>query len=213
MTMKRIVWMIAFMASVLGAQAQREVGTWTLTPKVGANLSKMSEQELIYENFDSQAQMNAKYKFGLTAGAEAEYQAWQQVAVSAGVFYSGEGYTYGKVKDMDKLSQTLHFVSVPILLNFYIEPNLLPGLALKAGVQLGYLLSAKQHIGNQTTTVTDNYKRVNVSIPAGISYTYKAFTADFRYNIGVANLCNVDVIDRSWRTGSFWLTLGYQFVL
>ena len=117
------------------------------------------------------------------------------------------------IKDMEKLSQSLHFVSVPLLLNFYIEPNLLPGLALKAGVQLGYLLSAKQHYGSVTNTVTDNYKRVNVSIPAGISYTYRGFTADFRYNIGVANLCNVDVIDRSWRTGSFWLTLGYQFVL
>ena len=211
--MKRIVLMMALMAGVLGAQAQHEVGTWSVTPKVGANLSKLSEQEMIYEGLNSQAEANAKYKFGLTAGAEAEYQAWQQVAVSAGVFYSNEGYTYGKIKDMEKLSQSLHFVSVPLLLNFYIEPNLLPGLALKAGVQLGYLLSAKQHYGSVTNTVTDNYKRVNVSIPAGISYTYRGFTADFRYNIGVANLCNVDVIDRSWRTGSFWLTLGYQFVL
>ena len=211
--MKRIVLMMALMAGVLGAQAQHEVGTWSVMPKVGANLSKLSEQEMIYEGFNSQAEANAKYKFGLTAGAEAEYQAWQQVAVSAGVFYSNEGYTYGKIKDMEKLSQSLHFVSVPLLLNFYIEPNLLPGLALKAGVQLGYLLSAKQHYGSVTNTVTDNYKRVNVSIPAGISYTYRGFTADFRYNIGVANLCNVDVIDRSWRTGSFWLTLGYQFVL
>jgi hypothetical protein len=54
---------------------------------------------------------------------------------------------------------------------------------------------------------------MNVSIPAGISYSYRNFTADVRYNIGVANLCNVSMIDKSWRTGSLWITLGYHFAL
>lgn len=211
--MKRLFMSAMLAAIAIGVFAQQEIGKWTVTPKVGVNLSKLSGQEVIYEGGNSQATYKAKYRFGLTAGAEAEYQAWQQVAVSAGVFYSNEGYTYGKLPEVGEQSETLHFISVPILLNFYIEPNLLPGLALKAGVQLGYLMSAKLHDSNATNTTTSNYKRVNVSIPAGISYTYKAFTADFRYNIGAANLCNVDEIERSWRTGSFWLTFGYQFAL
>lgn len=203
----------AMMAVVCGVRAQGAVGSWTLTPRVGVNMSKLSEEDVIYENLNSQASQKVKYKWAMTAGADVEYQAWTQVAVSAGVFYSNEGYTYGKLPEVGELSQSLHFVSVPILLHFYIEPKLLPGLALKAGVQLGYLVGAKQYAGNETNTVTGNYHRMNVSIPAGISYSYRNFTADVRYNIGVANLCNVSMIDKSWRTGSLWITLGYHFAL
>lgn len=212
--MKRTVLILALMAAGLGAQAQHEVGTWSVTPRVGVNLSKLSDQEVIYEGLESNAKTaKAKYKWGMTAGAEAEYQAWPQVAVSAGVLYSNEGYTYGKISDTGELSQTLHFVNIPLLLNFYIEPNLLPGLALKAGVQMGFLAKATRHTDGTTDDNKNEYSTVNVSIPAGISYTYKGFTADFRYNIGVSNLCKVPDTNWKWRTGSFWLTLGYQFML
>lgn len=204
--------MTVLMAAFVAVQAQHETGTWTLTPRVGVNLSTLSDQ--LYLNFNERAQtVKAKYKWGLTAGVDAEYQAGPQVAVSGGVFYSNEGFTYGKLADVGELSETLHFVNIPILLHFYIEPNLLPGLALKAGVQLGYLAKATRHEDGTAYDATDDYHRVNVSIPAGISYTYCNLTADFRYNIGVANLCKVPDTDWSWRTGSFWFTVGYHFVL
>ena len=98
------------------------------------------------------------------------------------------------------------------MVNFYIEPNILPGLALKAGVQFGYLLSGKSKTGSETLTNTSDFKRVNISIPAGISYSYKNFVADLRYNIGLMNLCNVDLdVEDSWKTNSLWITVGYQF--
>jgi hypothetical protein len=103
------------------------------------------------------------------------------------------------------------------LANFYIEPRILPGLALKAGVQFGYLLKAKMQDGLGEYSQGDNtssFKRLNISIPAGISYTYKNFVADLRYNIGLMNLCNVALeVEDSWKTNSLWITLGYQFRL
>ena len=85
---------------------------------------------------------------------------------------------------------------------------------MKAGVQLGYLVSGKYKDNNGTLTNTSDFKRVNVSIPAGISYTYKRFVADVRYNIGLMNMCYKELeVEDSWKTNSLWITLGYQFGL
>ena len=205
----RITAVIAFLCLSLGAVAQQEANTWTLTPKVGINSSNMSVEDLWT---DIDVAVSAKRKWGFIGGLEAEYQAWRQIGISVGAFYSNEGYTYGDVEGIGKITESLHFLNIPVLVNFYIEPNILPGLALKAGVQFGYLLSGKSKTGSETLTNTSHFKRVNISIPAGISYSYKNFVADLRYNIGLMNLCNVDLdVEDSWKTNSLWITVGYQF--
>lgn len=209
--MNRFLVIFAFLGLSLGVKAQQETGSWTLTPRAGINTSNMSVEDLWT---DMDHAVSAKRKWGFVGGLDAEYQAWQQVGISVGAFYSNEGYTYGNVDDLGKITQTLHFINVPILVNFYIEPNILPGLALKAGVQLGYLVSGKYKDNSGTLTNTSDFKRVNVSIPAGISYIYKHFVADVRYNIGVMNMCNMELeVEDSWKTNSLWITLGYQFGL
>ena len=211
MMMNRFLVIFAFLALSLGVKAQQETGSWTLTPRAGINTSNMSVEDLWT---DMDHAISAKRKWGFVGGLDAEYQAWQQVGISVGAFYSNEGYTYGNVDDLGKITQTLHFINVPILVNFYIEPNILPGLALKAGVQLGYLVSGKYKDNSGTLTNTSDFKRVNVSIPAGISYCYRNFVADLRYNIGLMNMCNVELaVEDSWKTNSLWLTVGYQFEL
>ena len=205
----RITAIIAFLCLSLGAMAQQETGTWTLTPRAGINSSNMSVEDLWT---DLDVAVSAKRKWGFVGGLDAEYQAWQQIGISVGAFYSNEGYTYGNVEDIGNLTESLHFLNIPVLVNFYIEPNILPGLALKAGVQFGYLLSGKSKTGSETVTNTSHFKRLNISIPAGISYSYKNFVADLRYNIGLMNLCNVDFdVEDSWKTNSLWITIGYQF--
>ena len=209
MMKNRITAIIAFLCLSLGAMAQQETGTWTLTPRAGINSSNMSVEDLWT---DLDVAVSAKRKWGFVGGLDAEYQAWQQIGISVGAFYSNEGYTYGNVEDIGNLTESLHFLNIPVLVNFYIEPNILPGLALKAGVQFGYLLSGKSKTGSETVTNTSHFKRLNISIPAGISYSYKNFVADLRYNIGLMNLCNVDFdVEDSWKTNSLWITIGYQF--
>lgn len=212
--MKRIGFIWMFLAAFTMVKAQQETGTWTLTPRVGVNSSKVSVNDLwvMKQDDNNELRVSAKRRWGFVGGLDAEYQVWQQISVSAGAFFSTEGYTYGDIKDIGKVSQSLYYLNVPVLVNFYIEPNILPGLALKAGIQVGYLLKGESTFGS-TETNTDNYKRVNVSIPAGISYSYRGFVADLRYNIGISNLCNMGVLDESWKLNSLWLTLGYQFKL
>lgn len=212
--MKRTLLIFAILCMATGVSAQQETGTWSVTPRVGVNSSTLSVEDVYHDdgNGDMVA-ASAKHKWGLTAGVEGQYQAWQQLGISFGVMYSNEGYDFGKVADVGEWKQSLHFLSIPVLANFYIEPDLLPGLALKAGVQVGYLLQGKETLYGITATNTDAFHRVNVSIPAGISYEYRHFVADLRYNIGVTNLCRSSALDETWRTGSLWLTLGYRFGL
>ena len=210
--MKRITLLLPFLAAFLGIQAQQEAGSWSITPRVGINSSVLTMDD-VYLDVNGTETMKAQHRWGLTAGVETQYQCWSQIALSAGLMYSNEGCQYDKKGDVDEWKQSLHFLSVPLLVNFYIEPDLLPGLSLKTGVQLGYLLQSKETLMGTTNTNTDSFHRVNVSIPAGISYEYHSLVADLRYNIGVANLCNYKVLDETWRSNSLWLTLGYQFRL
>ena len=89
-----------------------------------------------------------------------------------------------------------------------------PGLAIKAGVELGYLVSGKFKDNHNTLTNTSDFKRVNISIPAGISYNYRHIVLDLRYNIGLMNMCHKELeVQDSWKANSLWLTVGYQFEL
>ena len=168
--MKRIGFIWVFLVAFTMAKAQQETGLWTLTPKVGVNSSKVSVNDLwvMMQDDNNELRASAKRRWGFVGGLDAEYQVWQQISVSAGAFFSTEGYTCGDIKDIGKVSQSLYYLNVPVLVNFYIEPNILPGLALKAGIQVGYLLKGESTFGS-TETNTGSYKRVNVSIPAGIS--------------------------------------------
>lgn len=210
--MKRITLIFAFLAFLLGVRAQQETGSWSITPRVGINSSVLSVEDVLYlDGNGKEESMDAKHKWGLTAGVETQYQMWSQLGISMGLMYSNEGFQFDEKGGVDEWKQSLYFLSVPVLANFYIEPNMLPGLSLKAGLQVDYLLQGKETLMGNTTTNTDSFHRVGISIPAGISYEFHNMVVDLRYNIGLTNFCNHKVLDETWRSNSLWLTLGYQF--
>ena len=157
--MKRITLLFALLATVVGTKAQQDTGTWTITPRVGVNSSVLTMDDVLYLDANNNTQaMKAKHRWGLTAGVETHYQCWSQIAISAGLMYSNEGCQYDTKGDVGEWKQSLHFLSVPLLVNFYIEPNILPGLALKAGIQVGYLLQSKESLLGATNTNTDSFQ-------------------------------------------------------
>jgi len=210
--MTRITLLLVLLATVIGVKAQQETGIWSIIPRAGINSSVLSVDDALYMAEHGQTEsMKVKHKWGLTAGMEMQYKCWSQIAISTGVLYSNEGFLFDEKVDVGEWKQSLHFLNVPLLVNFYIEPNMLPGLSLKTGVQVGYLLQGKETLMGQRSTNTDTFHRVGVSIPAGISYEYHDIVADLRYNIGLTNLCNHKDLDETWRSNSLWLTLGYKF--
>ena len=98
----------------------------------------------------------------------------------------------------------LDFLNIPLTADFYVAK----GLALKTGVQFGFLLSAKV----EDTDVKDSSKKFNFSIPVGISYEISDFVLDFRYNIGLINMNKADDGNKL-RSDLVQFTVGYKFGL
>jgi hypothetical protein len=97
----------------------------------------------------------------------------------------------------------------------------IPGLAIKAGVQPGFLVRAKNKYDYENggiaihtdADIKDACNKVDLSIPVGISYEYKSFVLDARYNIGLTKVYKSDYSDKSCRNSVFAITLGYKFAL
>ena len=108
---------------------------------------------------------------------------------------------------------TLTYLNVPILANYYVAP----GLAIKAGVQPGFLLSRKwkgeENIDGKWVKFdesgTDGLKKFDLSIPIGLSYEISDFVIDARYNLGLTKI----VEHYDGKNSVIMLTLGYKIPL
>ena len=199
--MKKIMMIAAMMVAVLSANAQNEVGQFTLKPTVGMNIATMTKTN------------DSKVRVGLAAGLEAEYGITEKFGLSFGALYSMQGC---KWKEGDEtLTYKIDYINIPILAQYYI----VPGLAIKAGIQPAFKASAKRTVKAsadgtkaERTDDLDDVKGFALSIPFGVSYEYSSFVLDARYNLGVTK-----AFKDSWNTDSknswFMISLGYKFAL
>jgi hypothetical protein len=131
--MKKLM-MIAVMAIfAMTASAQninREVGAFTLQPKVGLALGSFSGEYITTVGGDTKP----KTRVGFIAGVEGEYYIAEWFGAALGLSYAQQGWKVEGVKDK------LDYLNVPLVANFYVAR----GLALKTGVQLGFLMNAKE---------------------------------------------------------------------
>ena len=182
--------MMAVMAvAALTANAQQEAGTFSIQPKVGLNVSTITGD-------------GTKAKAGFAAGAEGMYQATEKFGVSAGLLYSLQGYK-SKAPGDDK-AYNMHYLNIPILANYYV----VKGLAVKAGIQPGFLVGAK-HDGN---SFSDGCKKFDFAIPVGLSYEISNVVFDARYNIGLTKTAKGDNVEKT-KNSVFQFTVGYKFAL
>ena len=185
--------MAAVLMTSMAASAQNEVGKITIAPTVGINFSNMS----------GDVEGN-KMKIGPVFGAVAEYGLMEKLGLSAGVLYSMQGYKgeYSAYGATDKWTTKMDYLNVPILANYYV----VNGLAVKAGLQPAFLLSAK----NDDKDIKDKCKSFELSIPVGVSYEFSDFVIDARYNIP---LTKVNDGDGSMKNSVIQLTVGYKIGL
>lgn len=144
---------------------------------------------------------DTKMKVGLVAGAEFGYNFAENMAVTAGLLYSMQGTA---VKDVDD-KWKMDYLNIPVLFNYYI----VPGLAVKAGIQPGFLMSAKYG----DTKVKDYCKSFDLSVPMGLSYEISDFVIDARYNLGVTNILKDNkglIWDGKAKNSVIMLTVGYK---
>ena len=194
--MKKIMMMLLIATVAMTASAQntlRDKNSFTLQPKVGLGLASFSGS---WEGAG-----DYKMKVGFVAGVEGEYYVNDWFSAALGVNYAQQGWKFenGGVKTTTKLD----FINVPLIANFYVAK----GLALKTGLQMGFLVNAK----NEGVDVKDACKKTNISIPIGISGEYENFVLDVRYNIAVSKTNKNG--DNSQRSDLVMFTLGYKFQL
>lgn len=192
---------LMLLAASTATFAQHAVGSFTLQPKVGINVASLTKSD----NFDS--------RIGLAAGVEGEYQVSDIFSLSLGAVYSQQGNKIDKTVLGQSLKYTnkLDYVNVPVMANVYV----VPGLAVKLGVQPGFNVSSKGKAvantvaGSADKTLELDAKSVDFSIPVGLSYEYKGVVLDARYNWGLTKVWD----GSDSKNSVFQITLGYKFDL
>jgi len=198
--MKKLLAVIATAFIAISVSAQSEAGSFTLKPNVG----------FTYTTATGDWGEGADGAFALTAGVEGMYMVNEKFGAALGLNYTGyntsqEVYTSldGDKKEDDIYSN--YYFNIPVMANYYVAP----GVALKAGVALNILSTAKidGKDKNAGHDVKDWYKSTFFSIPVGASYEINDFVFDARYNLGVSKVA--EGFDGTFNALTF--TVGYKF--
>jgi len=195
--MKKLM-MIAVMAIfAMTASAQntnREVGAFTLQPNVGLTIGSFSGEYITVGG-----KVDTKKRVGFIAGVEGEYYATNWLGIALGLNYAQQGWKFNDVKCK------YDYLNVPLIADFYVAR----GLALKTGVQLGFLMNAKWDDLN----FKDDSNKTNFSIPIGISYEFSNVVLDLRYNVALSKVNKNATDNYKFRSDLVQFTLGYKFEL
>lgn len=209
--MKKLMILAVMMIAAMSANAQTpEEGAVFVRPMAGVTLSSYG-----VDISSAGGSYKSKYKVGFTVGAEVGYQVNSWFQPSLGVFYSQQG---SKMKEKvitaigtesSTYSSPADYLVMPVLANFYVAD----GLALKAGVQPGILLSAKY----DGADIKDAMKSFQLQIPVGVSYEYQNFVLDARMFIPVTKAAKStdgkDIFQDDIMNNAFAITVGYNFKL
>ena len=190
--MRKVIIMAVLMLSSVAAFAQRPVGSLTVQPKIGMNIANVTKSD----GTDS--------RIGLVAGAELEYQLTDIFSISGGALYSQQGCELSE--GGGTLTSKLDYINIPLLANVYVVKN----LAVKVGLQPAFNVNSKQKASKGDASAQeglDGTKTFDCSIPVGLSYEYKNFVIDGRYNFGLTKVSKYS----DCKNSVFQITLGYKF--
>ena len=205
--MKKFFAFVAAAFMAISASAQSEAGSFTLQPNVGVT----------YTTATGDWGKDTDGGFALTAGVEGMYMVNEKFGAALGLNFTGHNvsrnafignYNYnvgGYPKNEDVIYSNYYF-NIPITANYYV----MPGLALKAGIAMNILSTAKIDGEDKVLgeNVKDMYKSTFFSVPVGASYEFNDFVFDLRYNFGISKVSDTEV-DGSFNALSF--TVGYKF--
>ena len=160
--------------------------------KAGLNVSKLTGS-----GYD--------WRAGLNAGLLAHIHVTPAFSLQPEVLYSSQGAKYNNGNQ--EVTRKLNYVNVPVLLQYNFDN----GFRLQGGPQLGFLLAAKDKVGDLNTNFvdTDDFNSIDFSVPVGVSYLSRTgFGIDARYNIGVTNVIEgstANVRNSVFQFGVFYL--------
>ena len=200
--MKKLLTIIAAVLMAISASAQSDAGSFTLQPNVG----------FTYTTATGDWGEGTDGAFGLTAGVEGMYMINDKFGAALGLNYTGYntsqevGLLISSVLDAtEDMIFSNYYFNIPVTANYYVAP----GLALKAGIAMNILSTAKIDGEDKFygADVKDMYESTFFSIPVGASYEINDFVFNLRYNIGLGDV-------KKGPSGTFnalSCTVGYKF--
>ncbi|AZA54889.1 porin family protein [Chryseobacterium sp. G0201] len=201
--MKKLILGLAITVSTVAfAQKTASKSPVTFGVKAGMNVSSIS----------TTSEVDIKSKIGFNAGAFANIPLSSKFSIQPEILYSGLGaksknsneYTIDNstTKIKETYTTSLNYLSVPVMVQY----NLLPNLYVEAGPEFGFLLGGKNKgdlsvtttSGSNTNTVNNsysekinkkNYNGFNVGLGIGAGYYFTPnFGVSARYVAGVTEL-------------------------
>jgi len=170
---------------------------------------------------------------GFHIGGLVEILLTEKFAVQPEILYSAQGFSY---ENQDEFFDTkvsnetnLDYINIPVMAKYYVTE----GLALEAGPQLGFLISANNEVEIQgggdddpqfetgESDVSDFYSGFDLGLAAGASYRLDMgvfFGA--RYVLGLSNindngtnigLIDIDIDSFKQQNNVFQVSVGYAF--
>jgi hypothetical protein len=144
-------------------------------------------------------------KTGFHAGLLGHIHLAPQLALQPEIVYSSQGAKYRNGSGVEE-KYDLDYINVPVLLQYMFDN----GFRLQAGPQVGFLLSAKTEAAGVEIDFKDETKTVDFGIGAGAGYVHvpSGFGVDVRYNLGLSNINEDDVVksyNRGFQVGVFYL--------
>ena len=200
--MKKILLTAVMALITIVAQAQntqRETGTFTLQPMLGASFGYLSG------DWNSEPREKKKLVAGIVVGVEGEYYATKWLGISAGMNYTMQGWRLD-YPERSVLTR-LNYLNFPVMANIYV----VKGLSLKTGAQFGWLLNAKDRVDDVNIDIKDDCNGFCFAIPLGLAYEFDNFVFDARYNFALSNAINK--VNERKRSQLIQLTFGYKFSL
>lgn len=204
---KKICIMILITSLALQSYAQKTNGSWNMQPKVGLNVATMTNDD------------DAKVRVAFVGGLELEYNVASNFSFSFGALYSQQGCK-GKSEGYDATIK-MDYINVPLMINYYLSD----GLALKAGIQPGFLINDKVKVSANGVSaevgieeslhaagIDAKLNSMDLSIPIGISYKFNNIQLDARYNWGMTKIIKGSGIEPS-KNSVFEFSIGYVFGL
>ncbi len=191
--MKKIFLVLAIMMASISAFAQHEPGSLTIQARIGFSAGDFNNTK------------DTKARVGMVVGPEFEYTLANRFSLAMGINYSQQGAK----QDKYDVTYKMDYLTVPIVANFYI----VKGLAIKAGVQPGFNVKSKMDATTVQADFEDAVKKIDLSIPVGLSYEFRNIVLDARYNFGLTKMFDMNKVDLNSKNLAFQLTLGYKFTL
>ncbi len=229
--MKHIAALFALLGMSTMGWAQVETGTFSVIPRVGLNLSTISDESLT----NDVGTMKSKYKAGAMAGVDLEYRISKPLAASVGAYYSREGCNYkdnvldhpvpGTYNVLSRSYFTIDYLKIPVMARWYVTDKFSVGTGVQAGIGLWnrtHTESQEVKVNNGSYTYSTDIEEANVkgnglrnvlwSVPVSVAVEYERVILNLRYSIPLSKVYQSDGKhpDGDERLQCWSISVGYR---